>query len=254
MSPCSLERQRPNKEDDERMIDHLCFSPNGETMKIATYFHERLGGTLHDLTNPDVRESFSLDTTYETVVLSFPVYAQRVPIPLRAFFKTLKVKRLLINVTFGGFSYGNALYEAWKKIKPNVLLGYSITPVRHAYLREDVTIDCTSYDPLIRRFQASSSPVSVPYRFKNVFAHLFERTRTRINDKITIDKSICIDCHQCQSICPTQAIDQHYAISKDCLHCDLCVKMCPVQAITAKKSVFLRLYLKKKAKRKTIIR
>jgi ferredoxin len=254
MNRCSHERRYGQKEQQETMIDHLCFSPNGETMKIASYFQKRLGGKLYDLTRPDVRAAFPLDTTYEAVILSIPVYAQRIPIPLRPFLQRLNVKRLIINVTFGGFSYGNVLHEAWKSIKPHALIGYSITPVRHAYMTEEVKIDYPSYDPLIDRFPTSSSVVDPPYRFKNVFAYLFERTRTRINDKLSIDKRICIDCHRCQNICPTRAIDQHYAITKDCLHCDLCARICPVQAITTKKSVFLRLYLKKKAKRKTIIR
>ncbi|MFP4177623.1 MAG: 4Fe-4S binding protein [Acholeplasmataceae bacterium] len=223
-------------------------------MKIASYFHRRLGGVLHDLTDPDIRESFPLHTAHEEVILSFPVYAQRIPIPLRAFFKQLSVKRLIINVTFGGFSYGNALYEAYKCVAPNVLVGYSITPVRHAYLSGDVRIDYERYEPLIDRFPTSSSGITPPYRFKNVFAHLFERTRTRINDRITIDRKTCIDCHRCQDACPMRAIDSDYTLTSDCLRCDLCVKICPVQAITTKKSLFLKLYLRKKPKRKTIIR
>lgn len=51
-----------------------------------------------------------------------------------------------------------------------------------------------------------------------------------------VDKSICIGCGTCVSVCPVDAIkmvDGKAQIDKSiCIHCGACESVCPVQAIS----------------------
>ena len=52
---------------------------------------------------------------------------------------------------------------------------------------------------------------------------------------IEIDRSACVQCAGCVSICPTRALDMHsLELGCDdglCIGCDLCVRFCPVVAL-----------------------
>jgi len=57
-------------------------------------------------------------------------------------------------------------------------------------------------------------------------------------DKITIDKSKCIYCGGCTSVCPVNALElmETYVLCDQdkCIKCSNCVKFCPVGAISLK--------------------
>jgi ferredoxin/flavodoxin len=236
-------------------ITHLFFSPNGESRKIAQHFQNQLGGLLFDLTHLKTRQNFNLEKTYELIILTIPVYAQQIPIPLRTFISKLKTKYLIINLTYGGFSYGNVLYDVFKRTKNAHLLGYSITPVKHAYIEGKIDIDFNAYHQLIERIQNETlTPVSLKYRFKNVFARVFEKTRTHYNFKLTLNKAYCHECQQCINACPVNAIRSDYRIDlKKCIACGRCTS-CPNQAFKSNYSKALRWYLKRKRKTKIIVK
>ena len=52
---------------------------------------------------------------------------------------------------------------------------------------------------------------------------------------IEIDRTTCVQCAGCVSICPTQALDMHALELRCqdplCIGCDLCVRFCPVVAL-----------------------
>ena len=53
---------------------------------------------------------------------------------------------------------------------------------------------------------------------------------------MVVDKSKCIGCGTCVSVCPVNAIemvDGYAKINKEtCIHCGACESACPVQAIS----------------------
>lgn len=50
--------------------------------------------------------------------------------------------------------------------------------------------------------------------------------------KAKIDKSKCVDCKKCESICLHDAIKNVEVLSERCLGCSVCAKNCPVKAIS----------------------
>ncbi len=58
-------------------------------------------------------------------------------------------------------------------------------------------------------------------------------------DKITVDKTKCIYCGGCASVCPVaclELIETYIQCDQDmCIKCGNCVKFCPAGAITLKK-------------------
>lgn len=50
--------------------------------------------------------------------------------------------------------------------------------------------------------------------------------------KAKIDKSKCVDCKKCETICPHDAIKNVEVIPERCLGCSVCAKNCPVKAIS----------------------
>ncbi len=54
-------------------------------------------------------------------------------------------------------------------------------------------------------------------------------------DKITIDKTKCIYCGGCTSVCPVSALElmETYILcdQEKCIRCSNCVKFCPAGAI-----------------------
>ena len=236
-------------------INHIYFSPNGETKKISIYFHEKLGGNLVDFSNPLTRNAYDFDKIHELIVLSLPVYSQNIPIPIRNILKKLKTMFLIINITYGGFSYGNTLRIIQRKLKNSILIGYSITPVGHIYLNQEIRIDLSHYNPIINRVNTHLfKPVKSFIKIGNIFSSLFEKQRTKYNYRIKVNLDLCISCYLCIEQCPTGSITKTIDILDSCMRCGHCEKICPTHAIQAKQSFFLKQYLKSKQKTSVIIR
>lgn len=58
----------------------------------------------------------------------------------------------------------------------------------------------------------------------------------RGNFHIEIDRTGCVECAGCVSICPTEALHMQAltleCADAECIGCDLCVRFCPVEALT----------------------
>ncbi len=236
-------------------ISHIYFSPNGETKKISIYFHEKLGGSLVDFSNPSVRNTYDFDKIHELVILSLPVYSQNIPIPIRDIIKKLKTMFLIVNITYGGFSYGNTLRIVQRKLKNSILIGYSITPVGHIYLNQEKRIELSHYDSIINRVKMHAyKPVKSSIKIGHIFASLMEKQRTKYNYRLKVNLDLCISCNLCIEQCPTESITKTIDILDSCIRCGHCVRICPTHAIQAKQSFFLKQYLKNKQKTSVIIR
>jgi L-aspartate semialdehyde sulfurtransferase ferredoxin len=52
---------------------------------------------------------------------------------------------------------------------------------------------------------------------------------------LEVDRTRCLECAGCVSLCPTLALDMHglHLACEDprCIGCDLCVRFCPVGAL-----------------------
>jgi ferredoxin len=233
------------------LVHHVVFSPTGSTRSVANHFHDRLGGTFSDITDPVLRSSFAPDFGESLVILSFPVHSQNVPGPIRGILKSLEAKRLVMNITYGGYSFGNVCEEAIRMIGPGLVKGVTVTPVRHAYVDHEVPIDMTLYDTLIDMVRKDApGEAEVPRGFKNPFASFFEKARTDFNIRLSVDFDLCVRCGKCRDVCPVNAIDPDYDISNTCIRCLACRDVCPYDAINVRKSFFLKHYLRT-VKRKT---
>ncbi|HPJ23340.1 MAG TPA: 4Fe-4S binding protein [Bacillota bacterium] len=234
-------------------IYHIYYSPNGESKKIALYFHDQIQGQLIDLTFTN-EDEFTDGLFGDLLILTLPVYSQNIPFPLRKILGRLHFKYTLINLTYGGFSYGNVLRHVQNLLKPSIVIGYSITPVKHAYIAQTIPIDMSQYLPLINRVLSDEMhKVKVPKRL-GFFPTFIEKQITDFNYRLIFDRSLCNNCGLCISNCPTSAIAYPISFPKSCLRCGRCVQVCPKQAITGQKSIFVKIYFHKKQKANVIIR
>ena len=235
-------------------IYNIYFSPNQNTKQIAMYFSNHLQSVDINLNKKENRENLNIEMESLTI-LSIPTFSQNIPVPLRPILYKIKSKYVLLNITYGGFSYGNMIYETAKKLKNSIIIGYSITPVNHSYINQNIPIDFSKYDILISRIRNQYyKPAKIKFKFNNIFANFLEKYRTIFNYKINLDDSLCTHCNLCISNCPVQAINTRIEINDACIKCAKCVNICPVKALSGKKSFFLKIYLKKKQKTSVIIR
>lgn len=234
-------------------ITHIYFSPNGQTKIIADYFIDYLKGDAFDITDFQTRQSLEI-VREDLVVLSFPIYSANLPDIVYEALSRVESKYMIINLTFGGMDRGNVLKEMIDFLPKVKLIGYSISPVKHAYLDHGPQVDLTQYDSLIQRVNSLKFTTIKPLIFKKRFyTHWFEKIRTNYNYRLKINHKKCNHCNQCIESCPLGAISPDLKISKDCIRCGKCVGICKSNAIYARKSLLLRTYLKKKPITETLI-
>lgn len=235
-------------------IVHGYFSPNGETKKIAQLFYNELGGRFFDLTLPQSRVDYR-KVKADLYILSLPVYSQNIPKPLKSFLIHIKAPQVFINLTYGGFSYGNVLRKIKKRLLVSKIVGYTVTPVKHPFIDQHIDIDISTYDSVLKKLKTRDyHEVRIPFRFHNIFTPLFEKARVRSNFKLIVDKDLCDHCNLCINECPSGSITHSIKILDSCISCNHCVQVCPRHAITSKKSKFLDYYLKKKQKTSVVVR
>ncbi|MFA5006555.1 MAG: 4Fe-4S binding protein [Candidatus Izemoplasmatales bacterium] len=226
-------------------IAHVCFSPCGETKRIAAHFYAKCGGIFYDFTDPSVRDAFDVDVKYGLMVLSLPVWSESVPAAMKPWLKRFKAKRYVLNLAYGGKAYGRAPAIAADLVGRDKVVAWSVTAVKHAYCEGEVPIDFSLYDPIVAKVNGGDmTPCSIPRLPFNPFAFLFPEGRAKANVKIAIDLEQCVRCGECAKRCPVRAMTDEPAIGKGCVRCGLCAKVCPVGAIEMKLSPILQSYLK----------
>ena len=218
----------------------IYFSCSGQSKTVAEDLAARLGCNLYETRNTNGK-------IFDSVAVVFPVHCQSYPVPLRNFFKSLDAKRVTIIATYGRANCGNALYEAAKLIKGEIIAG-AYLPAKHTYCEAGETVSVP--EEIIRKMNAPS-PVRIPKLRKTPFAGLLPSARSRLIIKIKKTKK-CVNCGICAGQCPMGAIKNGKTSSK-CIRCLKCVSNCPQGALVVKKSFILRQYLSKPRFEKTLI-
>ena len=92
-------------------IVNCYFTGSGETKKVSEFYQSFFTDSfLLDLSNPFVlRVAQTIEA--DLLILSFPVYSQNIPLPVRKFLPYLFPKHVVINITYGQISPGNVLKE-----------------------------------------------------------------------------------------------------------------------------------------------
>jgi len=234
-------------------IYNVCFSPNKETKQIADYYANQLGVPTIDITNPLTRNSLT-NLSGDFLILSIPVYSQNIPIPVRKTLLKFNFKFVVINLTYGGYSYGNILKSISNKLSNSTIIGYSLTPTKHSYIKNGVSLDFSVYNKLIERIRNKvTQAVIIPKRL-NIYPTFVEKLLTDITFRIKLDQNKCIHCGLCKQICPTNSITDDIVLPKSCIKCAACVNVCPSNAIIGRKSLAVKIYFLKKKRTSVIIR
>lgn len=216
------------------------FSCSGQSKAVAENLAERLGYGLYE--TKDAEEKI-----FENVAIVFPVHCQSFPAPLKNFFIKLKAEHVTLIATYGRAHCGNALYEAAKLIKSEIVAA-AYLPAKHTYCATGTTT--TVPEKVIAKI-LNPAPVQIPKLKKTPFAGFLPNLRSRLIVKIKRTEK-CVSCGICGGLCPVNAIENDKINSK-CIRCLKCVDSCPHGALVVKKSSILKRYLRRPRYDKTII-
>lgn len=221
----------------------LTFSASKQSLVVANYFSESLSWPLYDLTSFYNQKQFDFKNEYDYVIFVFPVYSQNIPSPVKHILKKIKAKYFVLLATYGKMGTGNVLIDA-KKIIEGKLVGGAYIPSKHTYKENGEFNEFTKLDKLVKRIKKNGKvEISIPKRSKHIFANLAPAFRSKFNIKLYRNKN-CIKCNHCNTICPTNAINNG-KVDRKCIRCLKCYFQCPVDGLTVKYSLFLKKYLKK---------
>ncbi len=219
------------------------YSNTGESKAVAEYLADGLRYHLVDIERGG-------ESHYNNLVLVFPVHCQNIPYVVKAFLKGTKVDNLTAVATYGKMCSGNVLYEIRRKYHMNIVAGAYI-PAKHSFVEgDDSFCDFESLIPIIEKTKHPST-VRLPRLYKNPFANLFPKLRSRLGLKI-VKNSSCNGCGICSGQCSFNAVNAGVTNGK-CIRCLKCVAACPNKALSVKLRLPLRLYLRKKKVDKLII-
>ena len=211
------------------------YSNTGQSESVARYLAKQLCYPIIDI------EKSGRDY-YKNLVLVFPVHCQNIPYIVKAFLQTSKIEYLTVIATYGKMFHGNVLYEIQQKYHKNIVAGAYI-PAKHAYIDNDgVFCDFDRLMPIVEKVK-NPSKIVIPESYKNPFANLFPRLRSRLGLKI-YKNSKCNSCGACTEHCSFKAIKSGVIGSK-CIRCLKCVDICPRHALRIKIGLPLKLYLRK---------
>ena len=221
----------------------IFYSNTGQSKSIAEYIAQKIRYPLISI------ESVK-DTCYKNLVLVFPVHCQNIPDTVKAFLKRVNADNLTVIATYGKMCCGNVLYEIQNGYSKNIVAG-AYVPTKHSYIEnDDVFRDFERLTPIIKKIK-NPSTVQIPRIYKNPFADLFPKLRSRLGLKI-YRNSYCNQCGACTEHCPLKAIKSGVT-NNNCIRCLKCADICPRHALNVKISLPLKLYLSKEKTNKILI-
>ncbi len=221
----------------------IYYSNTAQSKAIAQYLSEKLE---YPLVNIEGNKSDS----YKNAVLVFPVLCQNIPDTVKTFLKTVDVECLTVIATYGKMCRGNVLWEIQNGYKQNVVAA-AYVPTKHAYIENDSQFcDYNKLSALIQKIKQPSA-IKLPKLYKNPFASLFPKQRSRAGIKIYTTAN-CNGCNICGERCSLNAIN-YGVTNSDCIRCLRCIDICPEHALKFKARLPLKLYLKKKKQNDLII-
>lgn len=211
------------------------YSNTGQSKAVAQYFADRLGYAIFDMYR-------STDILFDDLVLVFPVHCQSLPDAVKDFLARIQAKNLALIATYGKMCHGNALYEAQRHYKHNIIAA-AYAPAKHTYLDERGFDNFENLEPVLQKIK-NPLPIRIPKSYKNLMSNVLKKQRARWGVKI-IKTADCNDCGVCSQACSVGAIKNGMTDDK-CIRCLKCVYACPVHALEFKLSMPMRIYLKKK--------
>ncbi len=233
-------------------IISVYFSTGGESEKVALYYKRKLLCSLYDLTSKISREQFDFDKHYDLIILSFPVFSQNIPNPLKNILSKLNASYFIINITYGKMSFGNSLKNAEKLLKGKII-GASLIPAKHTYLNmPSITPnDLNPLDQIISLIPLKQD-ITIPKFYRHPLANFFPTIRSQMGIKIS-KISNCENCNLCMINCPTGSILYGKIKGHKCIRCLKCVNVCPNKVLQSKMSNILKYYLRKKRDNRLLI-
>ena len=217
----------------------FCFSGSGHSRAVADWVAEALSCQRIDM---ERAEALDLQSEAPAVVV-FPVYCQAVPPPVRRFLRGLRSERVTLIATYGGFSHGNALWEAQRLLKGDRVVAGVYVPTGHTYLEEPAKWDAEALSPLLARVREGQM-IRIPKARKHPLAGFFPAWRSRLGVRIHRSDA-CNGCGRCARNCPMGAV-KNGKPDRRCIRCLRCVTECPQRALRFSSTLPMRLYLKKK--------
>lgn len=211
------------------------YSNTNQSKRIAEYFADKLDYSILDIFEVS-------EFKFDNLVLVFPIHCQSLPDRINNFLSQTQIRNLTLIATYGRMCHGNALCEAQKKFKHNIVAAAYI-PTKHSYLQETEFDDFKNLDCIVEKV-LSPSPVIIPKSYKNVFSNFLKNQRSRIGVKIYKTEN-CDKCNICSRICDNNAISNGET-NGNCIRCLKCVNACPKNALKFKLRSPMRIYLKKK--------
>ena len=141
--------------------------------------------------------------------------------------------------TYGGFSFGNVLYEA-AHTTGALTVAAAAVPTGHSFLSEGTDFDTEALSPILHCMR-NTRPLSLPRSPKHPLASFFPAWRSRVGLKIT-KTDACTDCGLCTASCPVNAMKAGRPDSH-CMRCLRCVHVCPQSALQIAPQGMLKAYL-----------
>ncbi len=218
----------------------IYFSCSGNSKDVAENLSKRICYDLYEICDAEGK-------IFENVAMVFPVHCQSLPVPIKKFLPTLEAKYVTLIATYGRVHCGNALYEAAKLIKGEIVAA-AYLPSNHTYYEKGEILLVP--EEIINKIYAPS-PVTIPKLRKTPFAGFFPAARSRLGVRIKKNENY-VNCGICGGQCPIGAIKSG-RISFKCVRCLKCVYNCPNGALTVKLSRIMKLYLRKTKFEETII-
>lgn len=220
-------------------VKHLSFSPTSSSLLCGSYLASLIcKESVFNVTLPEERKKNFSATDRELAVVSFPVYAGRVPSVFAEYLKeqaNFKGADVALVATYGNRAFDDALIEASDLVsaKGGRVIGAIAIVAEHSFTSKVGTYRPSSADmAVIRQFaekvkerrksgEIGKIPGNRPYR-KGI---------APMEDPYMPEKkqTLCINCGSCYVVCPT-----HAWTTKDkssCIHCCACIKNCPTGAL-----------------------
>jgi ferredoxin len=228
----------------------IYFSPTGSTRRYTQVVTAAMGKetTLVDITLPRDREQI-ISIQEEIILLGFPIYGMRIPMPVLEYLKQLRGNGnpLAVMAVYGNMGRGIVFAQVNQIAKKQNfrLIGAGFFLAEHSFSTdefpvgkgrpdEDDLLGAQQYgEKLSAKIESGiwDLPKKETFPLSTVIAKApYGGTRFLLRQP-RVDLQLCTQCFQCQKKCPNGAItDSLVIIESKCLRCFACVKVCPANA------------------------
>ena len=231
----------------------IYFTGTGNTLRVVNTIKDNL--KEHEVDVADVTKEFKDINGYDSLIISYPIFAFNAPKPIVDYVKKLsnldKIIPCLIMKQSGEYLFWNNASSLKiisilkrKNIKVtneyHYLMPYSFIFRHSDYMAYKMDQTMTKLVPLdLVDFLNHKEHHLKRFFLDRLFAFILriQWWGGRLNGKYyKVDTSKCIKCMKCVKECPTQNIeykDDKFVFSNKCLMCERCVMYCQAHAIKA---------------------